>query len=79
LKELAKVPAQERQRMEHFVFEEVAASESLASFTQVTKMKGYDHFYRARFGNYRLGIEKQGDVLLFKRALHRKDIYKFFP
>jgi hypothetical protein len=33
LKELAKIPAQERQRMEHLAFEEVSASESLVSFT----------------------------------------------
>lgn len=79
LKELAKIPSQERERIEQFVFEELPASENLEPFTNVIKMKGHDRFYRAKFGNYRIGIEKEEEGLLLKRALHRKDIYKFFP
>ena len=49
------------------------------------KMQGYDHYYRVRVGDYRLGtsvevtIDEKEDVFRFVRCLHRKDIYKRFP
>jgi mRNA interferase RelE/StbE len=43
------------------------------------KLKGYKNFYRARFGEYRIGVQYSNGKIIFERALHRKDIYKFFP
>jgi len=45
----------------------------------VKKIKGYDNYYRLRIGQYRIGIEWNGDTIIFCRVLHRKNIYKYFP
>ena len=46
---------------------------------EMKKIKGFKNFYRIRIGNYRLGIEKNDNVIIIKRFLHRKQIYQFFP
>ena len=46
---------------------------------EMVKLKGYDHYYRIRVGNYRLGVSMEEDSFCFVRFLHRKDIYKYFP
>lgn len=43
------------------------------------KLKGYQTYYRIRFGNYRVGVGYEEDVLTFQRVLHRKEIYRYFP
>ncbi|MEM7657247.1 MAG: type II toxin-antitoxin system RelE/ParE family toxin [Bacteroidota bacterium] len=51
----------------------------------MTKLQGYDYYYRVRVGEFRLGIsieislDEIEDVVRFVRCLHRKDIYRFFP
>lgn len=52
---------------------------NLSELKQVKKMQGYEHFYRIRLGEYRVGIEIVGDEIIFTRFLHRKDVYKYFP
>lgn len=52
---------------------------SLDEVNNLKKMQGYDHFYRVRLGDYRVGIEVIENEIIFVRFLHRKDIYKFFP
>ncbi|NPA92437.1 MAG: type II toxin-antitoxin system RelE/ParE family toxin, partial [Chloroflexi bacterium] len=39
----------------------------------------YTSFYRIRLGDYRLGLEIEGDTVVFVRFLHRRDIYRYFP
>ncbi len=41
--------------------------------------KGESSYYRIRFGDYRIGIKIEDDLVIFIRALHRKDIYRYFP
>lgn len=43
------------------------------------KLTGHKNFYRIKMGDYRIGIEKEGEILRFVIVLHRKDIYKKFP
>jgi mRNA interferase RelE/StbE len=51
----------------------------------MTKLQGYDDYYRIRVGDYRLGVsieitlDEVEDVFRFVRCLHRKDIYRYFP
>ncbi len=54
-------------------------SESLTQLENLKKLQGYDHFYRIRVGDYRIGIEVTGKEMIFTRFLHRKEIYRFFP
>jgi mRNA interferase RelE/StbE len=79
LKELSRVPANQRITIEQFVFNEAINFTSPEDIPNLKKLKGYKFYYRIRFGNYRAGIRIQNNMLVFERLLHRKDIYKFFP
>lgn len=79
LKELAKLPAKERFKVEKLLFEEVESYNSLAQIPNFKKLKGYLNYYKIRFGDYRAGLKFENNTLYFERILHRKDIYKFYP
>lgn len=79
LKDLAAIPAETRQRIEVFAFEEALQLASVAKSSKIEQLKGARAFYRIRFGDYRVGLRLEGDTLVFERALHRKDIYRVFP
>ena len=59
--------------------EDVELSETTSRITNLKKLKGESGYYRIRFGNYRIGIKIEDDLVIFIRALHRKDIYRYFP
>ena len=79
LKELAKLPSAYRIKIENFVFEELPESPKVDVFLKVEKLKGYRHYYRMRFGDYRIGMKIENDEIVLERALHREDIYNYFP
>ncbi len=79
LKDLAKIPTKDRARIETFVFEELEQYKGIEQIGNMDKLQGYDTFYRARFGNYRVGVRYENNELTVERVLHRKEIYKFFP
>jgi len=79
LKDLAKIPSKDRARIERFVFEELEQYEGIEGIGNMEKLQGYETFYRARFGNYRVGVRYENNELTVERVLHRKEIYKFFP
>ena len=43
------------------------------------KLRGGKNFWRIKIGNYRIGLEIEGNTLIFVRILPRKAIYKYFP
>jgi len=79
LKELSKIPIGERLRIEHFVFKELPKANSIFEIGNVEQMKGYPSYCKIRFGQYRIGLKTKKDRIIFERALHRKDIYRYFP
>ncbi|HEX4962360.1 MAG TPA: type II toxin-antitoxin system RelE/ParE family toxin [Thermoanaerobaculia bacterium] len=79
LKDLASIPAKTRSQIESFVFEDVVQAESVEVMGKVERMKGYPGFYKARFGDYRVGLRVEAGVVTFERVLHRKEIYRKFP
>ena len=79
LKDLTKLPADRRQKIERFVFEEIEQIMSIEEIRGLKKLQGYQTYYRVRFGDYRVGIRFEDDELVFERVLHRKDIYQYFP
>ncbi len=79
LKQLAAVPSDIRSKIESFVFEELVSTLSIYEIGKVEKMKGYDGFYKVRFGNYRLGLVVENEIITVKTVMHRREIYKFFP
>jgi mRNA interferase RelE/StbE len=79
LKELAKVPAKTRIKIEELVFEEIPKMDSIRESKKIERMKGYSSYYKIRFGPYRVGLRIEGNTVIFERVLHRKDIYRYFP
>ncbi len=79
LKELANVPLPTRMTIEKCVFDELPVSESILTCNYVEKLKGYSGFYKIRFGDYRVGLKVERDIVILQRVLHRKEIYRFFP
>ena len=59
--------------------EDVEQAETTSRITNLKKLKEKSSYYRIRFGNYRVGIKIEDDLVIFIRALHRKDIYRYFP
>jgi len=79
-KELAKIPKGIRLQIEDFVFGDAVKANPFEA-GKVEKLKGYDEFYKVRFGSYRLGIriDQKNRVIEFLRVRHRQDIYRKFP
>ena len=79
LKELSRLPENQRKIIERFVFDETRNFKRPDDIPNLKKLKGFKFYYRIRFGNYRAGLRIQDNTLVFERLLHRKDIYKFYP
>jgi len=80
LKQLADLPTEIRVKIEEFVFVVLPACRCLADVGVVEKMQGYDGYYKARFGSYRLGMKLEADgTLVIQLVMHRREIYRFFP
>jgi mRNA interferase RelE/StbE len=81
LQELKKLPKEARAKLEEFVFVALPAVDDPLALPNVKKLTGYREYYRARLGDYRIGlrVDHQAQVIECCRVMHRKDIYRFFP
>jgi mRNA interferase RelE/StbE len=61
------------------VIDEVKQAKDLSDLRNLSKLKGYQTFYRTRIGDYRVGLDVVEGQVIFTRILPRKDIYKYFP
>lgn len=52
---------------------------SLFSIPNLKRLRGRNHYYRVRLGDYRLGLEIKNATVYFVRFLHRREIYRYFP
>ena len=59
--------------------DQMQKAESLSQIISLKKITGESSYYRIRLGDYRLGIRVSGNSVIFIRALHRKEIYRYFP
>ena len=59
------------------VIKEVEKAKNLSVIGNLKKLEK-NHF-RMRIGDYRLGVTLEEKVIVFVRALHRKEIYRYFP
>lgn len=73
------LPENPRAEVEKFVFEILPETTTLFSLVKIEKMKGYKHFFKVRFGSYRLGLQLVENTVIVERIAHRKDIYNIFP
>jgi mRNA interferase RelE/StbE len=76
-KDLKKIPRSVQEQV-FFLIESVVKNDSISSLG-AKKMSGYGNRYRLKIGNYRLGISVEEDEIIFRRVLHRQNIYKKFP
>ena len=67
------------QRIYELAFTTLENINSLDEILDIKAMKGYPNRYRIRIGNYRLGIEVNGDLIEVMRVLHRREFYRYFP
>jgi len=58
---------------------QVESAESLTEIPNLKKLRGGGAYYRARLGDYRVGLAVEGDTIVFVRVLHRREVYRFFP
>ena len=79
LKELSKIHIRERSRIEDFVFKDLPEANSIFELGNVEQLKGYPSYYKVRFGQYRIGMKLKDGIVILEKALHRKDIYRYFP
>ena len=79
-KELAKIPLPTRKAIEQIAFGE-QVKENPFRLGVVEKLTGHRKYYKMRFGDYRVGlkVDIKSQTVEFRRALHRKDIYRKFP
>ncbi len=59
--------------------EELEAAPDISGVSNVRKMEGWENHYRIRIGDYRLGVEMEGEVAILQRFRHRRDFYREFP
>lgn len=52
---------------------------TLQEISDIKAMRGYTGRYRIRIGDYRVGIEINGDIIEVMRVLHRREFYRYFP
>ena len=59
--------------------QQIETTDNLTKIKNLKKLQGFANYYRVRIGDYRIGIELQGEVVYFAAFAHRKDIYGKFP
>jgi mRNA interferase RelE/StbE len=59
--------------------EQIQKADTLSQIGSLKKITLKSHYYRIRLGDFRLGIKVDGTTVIFIRALHRKEIYRYFP
>ncbi|MCP2727092.1 type II toxin-antitoxin system RelE family toxin [Limnofasciculus baicalensis] len=67
------------QRIYELAFITLEAINTLEEIPDIKAMRGYAGRYRIRIGDYRIGIEINGDVIEVMRVLHRREFYHYFP
>ena len=66
-------------RIKAFAFDEIEAVTDLRSIPGIKRLNAPEEAYRVRIGDYRVGFYVRGGVVVFARALNRRDIYRHFP
>jgi mRNA interferase RelE/StbE len=79
-RELSKLPKETRNEIEKIAFGDILKEEPLKK-KLLKKLKGSKDHYKIKVGEYRVGlkIDKKERAIEFRRVMHRKDIYRYFP
>jgi mRNA interferase RelE/StbE len=80
LKDLKKLRNQPvYQQIYDLTFVVLPEAADLQTLPNVKALVGTTNRYRIRVGNYRIGLELNGETLEIMRVLHRRDFYRYFP
>ncbi|MEK7146719.1 MAG: type II toxin-antitoxin system RelE/ParE family toxin [Patescibacteria group bacterium] len=81
IKDLEKIPLQIRSEIKIICFQIFPAANNLKTLKgySIKPLSGFKHYYRLRFGEYRIGFKNENNEVIFMRVKNRKDIYKYFP
>ncbi|RKY59952.1 MAG: type II toxin-antitoxin system RelE/ParE family toxin [Candidatus Latescibacterota bacterium] len=80
IRDLKRIKGDLYERIRDLCFEEIPQYDRLEDVPlDVKKIAGFKEFYRIRIGDYRIGVQWDGEMLVFMRVLHRRDIYRYFP
>jgi mRNA interferase RelE/StbE len=79
LKDLRSIKDKALLRRVKELIESVAQAQNLGELGNIKKLKGGSHYYRARVGDYRVGLVIKNEIVTFVRFLNRKEIYRYFP
>lgn len=77
LKKLKRQPVYDR--IFELAFTTLPEADRLRDVAGIKAMKGYPNRYRIRIGDYRVGVEVNGDSGELTRVLHRRKFYRYFP
>ena len=58
---------------------EIEDADSITAIKNLKKLKAEGSYYQIRVGNYRIGLIIENEIVTFVRALHRSEIYRYFP
>lgn len=79
IKDLAKVKGLETINDAEFVIDFSNMCSDPESIPGFKWMRQYKGFARIEIAPYRIGVIVTGNTIIFKRILHRNEIYKQFP
>ena len=79
VKDLQKLPQEIKERIKTFALEQSVEAGTIHELGKITKISGYSDYYRKRFGDYRVSFKLEERKIVFYRALHRREIYRYFP
>jgi mRNA interferase RelE/StbE len=57
----------------------IETAKSVEDISNLKKLKGYKEYFRIRVGDFMIGLVIVGGLVIVVRALHRKEIYRYFP
>jgi mRNA-degrading endonuclease RelE of RelBE toxin-antitoxin system len=67
------------QQIYELSFNMLDSCESLQALPNLKALVGTSNRYRIRVGDYRIGLELNGDTVELMRVLHRREFYRYFP
>ena len=78
-RDLRRIRDRDLQRRITRKIQELESASSISEVSGIRSMRGWEHHYRIRIGDYRMGLAVDGNVVTLLRFLHRRDIYRHFP
>ena len=67
------------QQVYEIVFTSLPQAKTLQDVPHCKALKGHPKRYRIRVGDYRIGLQREGQTLQVMRVMHRREFYRYYP